>query len=76
MKAALYTWGEFEKIDDITTDDLKEMRKLGKQEKLGFVFRKEDKEKTFYASEEYIDSGADGTAVKFSYAVDSRSNLG
>ena len=60
MNAALYTWGEFEKMEDIMANDLKEMRKLTKQ----------DKNKTFYASEDYIDSGSDGIAVKFAYAVD------
>jgi hypothetical protein len=51
------------------------MRKLTKQELLSFVYRKEDKNKIFYASEDYIDSGADGIAVKFAYAVDARDEL-
>ena len=40
MKTARYTWGEFEKMDDIDAIDLKEMRKLTEQELLGFIFRK------------------------------------
>jgi hypothetical protein len=75
MNAVLYTWGEFEKTEDIMANDLKGMRKLTKQELLSFVYRKEDKNKTFYASEDYIDSGADGIAVKFAYAVDARDEL-
>jgi hypothetical protein len=69
MKAAEYTWGEFKKEDNITKQDLKQMRKLTKQEMLGFAIREEDKTKVFYASDDHIDSGADGIAVKFAYAV-------
>jgi hypothetical protein len=72
MKTAVYTWGEFEKMDDMDQIDFKKMRKLVKEELSSFVFRKEDKNKIFYASEDYIDSGADGIAVKFSYAIDPR----
>jgi hypothetical protein len=74
MKTALYTWGEFEKIDDVDAIDFKEMRKLTTEELAGFIFRKEDKNKTFYASEDYIDSGDDGIAVKFAYAVENNLN--
>ena len=69
MKSAEYTWGEYNKEEQITKTDLKQMRRLSRQELLGFDIRKEDKDKVFYASEEYIDSGTDGISVKFSYAL-------
>jgi hypothetical protein len=69
MKSAEYTWGEYNKEEQITKTDLKQMRRLSRQELMGFAIRKEDKDKAFYASEEYIDSGADGISVKFSYAL-------
>lgn len=69
MKAAYYHWGEFEKEETISKQYLKGMRKLKEDEMLAFYFRKEDKGKTFYAPEEYIESDADGIAVKFAYAI-------
>lgn len=69
MKAALYTWGEFKSMDAISAKELKIMRRLTEQELLGFAIREEDKMKIFYAEEDYIDSGADGIAVKFAYAI-------
>ncbi len=69
MKSAEYTWGEYNKEEQITKTDLKQMRRLSRQELMGFDVRKEDKDKVFYASEEYIDSGVDGVSVKFSYAL-------
>lgn len=68
MKAAFYSWGEYEKMEEISQSEFKTMRALTKQEILGFQIRKEDKGKKFYGYEEYIDAGADGIAVKFAYA--------
>ncbi len=70
MKVARYTWGEFNNVEELSKQYLKGMRKLTKTELLGFSFRKQDVGKDFYAEEEYIDSGADGTTVKFSYALE------
>ena len=70
MKTALYTWGEFEKIETISQEKLNEMRPLVKDEMLAFEIREEDKKKVFYASEDYIDAGVDGIAVKYAYAIE------
>jgi hypothetical protein len=67
MKMAEYTWGEYNKDVEITKKEMKEMRRLTPQEISGFSFRSVDIGKTFYASEDYVDAGVDGVAVKFSY---------
>jgi hypothetical protein len=75
MKAAAYSWGEFKAVETISKQNFKQMRRLTEQEMLGFLIRKEDKNKIFYGPEEYIDSGADGIAVKFAYAIKNKSKL-
>jgi len=69
IKASIYSWGEFRKTEEISREDLKNMDELEEHMILGFTVRKEDRGKTFYADPDYIDEGADGTAVKISYAV-------
>jgi hypothetical protein len=69
MKVAYYRWGELEKEETISKEDLKKMRVLENNELLGFEIRDADKGKTFYALEEYIDADVDGIAVKFAYVV-------
>lgn len=69
IKAAFYTWGEFKEETEIERGNLEGMDELESGILLGFDIRKEDTEKTFYAEGGYIYEGADGTAVKYSYAV-------
>jgi hypothetical protein len=69
IMAVLYSWGEFREEEEINREDLKDMDELEEHMLLGFDIRKEDKGKTFYADPDYIDEGADGTAVKYAYAI-------
>jgi hypothetical protein len=45
------------------------MEILDPQDLLGFSIRKEDEGKVFIADPDYIDRGADGTSVKYAYAI-------
>lgn len=69
MKAACYKWGEFNEMETITEEDFKRMEQLEDETLLGFLIREEDRDKVFYAEPMYIESGGDGTAVKWAYAV-------
>ena len=69
FKAALYTWGEFKGIEDFSNEDFNGMEELDCNDLLGFAIRYEDEGKVFIAHPDYIDRGADGTSVKYAYAI-------
>ena len=70
-KAAAYTWGEFKGVETFSgnEDVLSGMEMLDPDDLLGFTIRKEDEEKVFMADPDYIDRGADGTSIKYAYAI-------
>jgi len=69
FKAAFYTWGEFKNLEDCTNADFNGMEELYGNDLLSFSIRKEDKRKVFIAHPDYIDRGADGTSIKYAYAI-------
>ena len=69
FKAALYSWGEFKQVEDSKDADFNGMEELYGNDLLGFSIRKEDKGKVFIAHPDYIDRGADGTSIKYAYAI-------
>ena len=68
IKTASYNWGGYHGQEKIELADIKNMVELS-DELLGFTIRKEDEGKAFYADPDYIDRGADGTSVKWAYAI-------
>ena len=72
LKVSFYQWGRFSEEEEIDRVDLPQTR-LGSVALEGFVIRKEDEGKSFYASENDIEDKdndqGDGVGVKRAYAV-------
>lgn len=69
MKAAIYHYGEFRGVENVSREALAELSELEDKAIMGFNLRKQDREKAFFAAPSYVDEGADGIAVKYAYAI-------
>ena len=68
IKVSLYNYGEFLRDEEIDLIDLP-IRQLNSYELEGFNIREKDEDKYFYADDFYIDTDAEGTAIKYAYAT-------
>lgn len=75
VQVSLYKWGEYENDEELDLIDLP-LNRLTDDQLLGFDIRSEDRNKTFYASENDIDEDDDGTSVKYAYATTKAYKLG
>jgi hypothetical protein len=69
-ETALYKWGEFREMENLSSEDFNRLERLEDETLLGFLIRDEDRGKVFMADPLYIDEDEYGTAVKFAYAIE------